>query len=1115
MSKILKILMLAVLIGNIHPAAYSLDPKKALRQYIHESYNTDNGLPQSSVSSIIQSRDGYIWFATQEGVVRFDGLRMTIIDRNNTPELASNNIGGLMEDRNGGIWMFPAGRSGVTRFKDGKFRTFTTKDGLASLARNAAAMDSSGNLWITSNNGVSKLDGDKFITFTRKDGLPSDSAFTIYCDPEGSIWMATYFNMTRYKDGRFTTYSREEGLLTDSVTAFCSDHDRNMWIGTFHGLNKMTDGKFSAYTKKDGLADNLINAIFEDSRKQLWIGTEKGLDKFENGAFIHIQSDDGVSSTPIAGIIEDKEGTVWIRPRNKGIQRLHNGTLETYSTKDGLSENDVRKIFEDREGSLWIGIYGSGVDRLRDTKFTTYTTEDGLSQDLIQSVFEDHEQNFWVGTFTGGLNKLSGGKWRHYSTKDGLASNAISGIAEDHSGVIWISSALGLNQIKNGKILPVTLPGDMSANGVNALLVDHQGSVWIGGSKIARYDGGNLVTIRDTPGLNFFSFVFYEDQNGIIWAGSTLGLYRIENDRAVNIPLPDSLPFSGIFEIQGDRDGTLWLGSTGGGIIRYKDGKFKAITPKDGLFDYNSYCLLEDEYGNFWTDCNKGIYRVSKKELNEFCDGKRTSVTCTVFGTADGMKNRECNGGSSPNAWRMHDGKLCFSTVKGVAMIYPADIKLNMVPPPIVIEQMLVDQKPSDLRIKNIYSPGTEKFEFHYAGISFLGADKVRFKYKLEPFETEWIDAGSRRDAFYTHIPPGDYTFKVIAANSDGVWNETGPTVAFTLKPFFYQSGWFLALCVVGFVGVGPGLYLMRVRQLKRRETELTSIVDARTRDLKKEKENVEKALTDLKEAQNQLVLSEKMASLGQLTAGIAHEIKNPLNFVNNFASLSNDLMNELKETLATKSDVLDEDTKTTIRELLSDLQQNVTKINEHGKRADSIVRGMLLHSRGKTGERQPTDLNALLAEYTNLAYHGLRAQDSSFNIKIETQFDDTIGKVNVVPQDLSRVFLNIINNGCYSANDKKKSRPNGFAPTIRVSSKNLGDKFEVRIWDNGNGIPQSVLDKIFNPFFTTKPAGAGTGLGLSMSYDIITQEHKGEINVDTKDGEFAEFIITIPKNAG
>ena len=608
-------------------------------------------------------------------------------------------------------------------------------------------------------------------------------------------------------------------------------------------------------------------------------------------------------------------------------------------------------------------------------------------------------------------------------------------------------------------------------------------------------------------------FVLYEASDGSIWAGGFTGLGYIKNGAYVPIRFPDSLAGNIVFGITQDAAGTLWIGIAGNGIARYKDGKFTTISPRNGLFDFNAFCLIEDEFGNLWSDCNKGIYKVSIKDLNDFCDGKTSSVTCTSYGTGDGMKNRECNGGVTPSVWRMHDGRLAFSTVGGLATIYPADIKLNMVPPPVVIEQMLADQNKFDPALSNTLAAGTEKFQFTYAGISFLGGEKVHFRYKLEPFDKDWVDAGHRHEAFYTHIPPGDYSFKVIAANNDGVWNELGATTTFTLKPFFYQSSWFLAVCILGFVGVGPGIYLLRVKNLKQREAELTRMVEARTTDLKKEKENVERTLSELKEAQRQLVLSEKMASLGQLTAGIAHEIKNPLNFVNNFSALSDELMKELQEELAKKKDAFDPLSRANIEDILANLRQNVTKINEHGKRADSIVRGMLLHSRGKTGERQPTDLNALLAEYTNLAYHGMRAQDSSFNIRIETKFDDTIGSVSIVPQDLSRVFLNIINNGCYSANDKKKHAPPGFAPTISVTSKNLGDKFEVRIRDNGSGVPQSVIDKIFNPFFTTKPAGAGTGLGLSLSYDIVTQEHKGEIRVETKEGEYAEFIITIPKN--
>ncbi|MDD4603393.1 MAG: ATP-binding protein [Bacteroidales bacterium] len=272
-----------------------------------------------------------------------------------------------------------------------------------------------------------------------------------------------------------------------------------------------------------------------------------------------------------------------------------------------------------------------------------------------------------------------------------------------------------------------------------------------------------------------------------------------------------------------------------------------------------------------------------------------------------------------------------------------------------------------------------------------------------------------------------------------------------------------------------------------------------------------EDLLTQLNETRKQLTECEKMASLGQLTAGIVHEIKNPLNFINNFSELTSDLVKELMEFKEKLSSSLPPGEATYLEELLNDLGSNVQKIKEHGIRAESIIRGMLLYAHGKSGERLPTDINAMLAEYVNLGYHGMRASDNMFNIKMESNYDPSIGMINVVPQDIGRVFLNLINNACYSTLMKKKSSTGNYSPILFTATKNLGDRVEIRIRDNGNGIPPAVMGKIFNPFFTTKPAGFGTGLGLSISFDIIVNEHHGEIKVDTKEGEFAEFIITLP----
>jgi signal transduction histidine kinase len=300
--------------------------------------------------------------------------------------------------------------------------------------------------------------------------------------------------------------------------------------------------------------------------------------------------------------------------------------------------------------------------------------------------------------------------------------------------------------------------------------------------------------------------------------------------------------------------------------------------------------------------------------------------------------------------------------------------------------------------------------------------------------------------------------------------------------------------------------------QLEEYSRTLEQKVDERTSELKAKHQELDAAFNRLKAAQAQLVQSEKMASLGQLTAGIAHEIKNPLNFINNFSELSVELVKEMLQETEKLTASLGEKETEYLKGILLDIEGNVKKINEHGKRADSIVRGMLLHSRGKSGERMPTDINALLAEYVSLGYHGMRATDSSFNIKIESDYDQNLKQVNVIPQDLSRVFLNTINNACYSTHQKKKELRDAYFPILKVSTKDLGDKVEIRIWDNGKGIPKAVQEKIFNPFFTTKPAGSGTGLGLSISFDIIVQEHQGQITVDSEEGEYAEFVITIPK---
>jgi len=289
---------------------------------------------------------------------------------------------------------------------------------------------------------------------------------------------------------------------------------------------------------------------------------------------------------------------------------------------------------------------------------------------------------------------------------------------------------------------------------------------------------------------------------------------------------------------------------------------------------------------------------------------------------------------------------------------------------------------------------------------------------------------------------------------------------------------------------------------------QLEDRVKERTEELLKQKNNLQVALSDLKASQLQLVQKEKMASLGEIASGIAHEIQNPLNFVNNFAEINAELVSEIKDLLALENDTVNN--RGEMKLLIEDVNKNLQKIHQHGKRADAIVKSMLQHSRSSSGQKESTGINALTEEYLRLAYHGQKARDISFNAILRTDFDPSMGRIDIIPNDISRVLLNLFNNAFYAVTEKSKVAGVGFEPAISVSTKNLGNKIEIRIKDNGTGVPEKIKEKIFQPFFTTKPTGVGTGLGLSLSYEII-KAHQGELTVNSKDGEFTEFVIELP----
>ncbi len=676
--------------------------KKSIKQYVHDIWTTANGLPQNSAASILQTRDGYIWFATQEGLARFDGMEFRVFDRTNTKELPASWFIRLKEDSAGGLWMRPIGFApGMARYRDGVFSFFDTSNGLPHNRAITWEVDRHGTMWIGTPGGLFESRDGKFRTYTVRDGLPSDTVFGLGLDRKENLWISTTRGLARLSGGTIEKltgrpeYPDTVFLRLNGPSNICETRSGTIWMTTRTHLLSYAGGVVTRYDKKAVLSDPTINAVHEDAQGTLWFATPAGLNSFKGGRFTAHKVSSDADENFVFIIREDREGSLWLAT-GKGIARYSGGSFERYDRKDGLSDNTVQDILIDREGSIWVSTNGGGVDRFRDEKFITYSSKVGLSYDMVQTVIEDRAGALWVGTSFGGLNRIKDGVITVIDDKKGLPLLGTRALGEDKDGTIWIASARGLHTLRDGVITlrsrlvngePDILPG--------AFLLTKAGE-WLVASRdtLFSYRNGKytMVTTVGTPRNRAdFIGILFEDRTGAIWISTETQHVQVqERDRGAIGP---DQGFTGVNgnAFYEDPEGVLWIAPSDNGIIRYKDGKFVSISPRQGLFDFLAYTVFEDQAGYLWMSCNKGVYRVSKKELNDVADGKAQSVTCTSYGTADGMESRECNGGYSPSGYQLKDGRLSFVTTRGLAVVNPADIRINTVPPPVVIDRFLVE----------------------------------------------------------------------------------------------------------------------------------------------------------------------------------------------------------------------------------------------------------------------------------------------------------------------------------------------------------------------------------------------------------------------------------------
>ena len=765
-------------------------------QYRIDQWTADEGLPQNSVHGIVQTRDGYLWLATVDGLARFDGVRFTVFNKSNSPGIVNNRFTSLFEAANGDLWAGTE-ESGIVRYHNGRFN-YDAMGGGARIFWMGDGDADSDPMILMNDWKVLHFAGGKFAPFNPRieffEGVrdaPRKNA-RLFC---GANQVQNSFGC--YSNGRWLRFSTAASSFACEACPAVQDQGGNFWFVTDQReLVRVENGKtVRRFNEANGLPKIPLD--------------------FVTGAKLSLVSWDGKDSLWLTDLATLRSELLLKVPAD--APTLTGDIYPPYAITD---DSMFLSSFQDDEGNLWFGTPRGGLYRPRKQIVTAFSRNEGLSDTNVYPIYEDADGTLLVGT-TRGLFTFQNGRFEPVKSAENFYVQAIG---RDPAGRLVVSDYNDLYVREDDRFVPFLkgqIPKSDSSDSVYAIHADRENQLWIGSKNgLTRFGDGAATTFTTTDGLAGNDVkVIIDARAGGLWIGTYGGLSHLNNGQLTSWTANNGLPSSTVRALYEDAEGALWIGSYDGGLARFKDGKFTHYNSSIGLHNDGAFQILEDERRNFWISSNHGIYRVNKDELNEFADGKRNTISSTAYGKSDGMLNAEANGGRSPAGIKTRDGRLWFPTQDGVAMIDPHEIKINSQPPPVIIESFKIDNELSELPkltgdIGMTVKPSQNNFEINYTALSFINSETLRFKYKLEGLDEDWIDAGTRRLAYFSHVPPGDYTFRVIAANSDGVWNEQGATLKIVVMPPFYRTWWFLIAAVFVIAASAFWLFRRRVAQI-------------------------------------------------------------------------------------------------------------------------------------------------------------------------------------------------------------------------------------------------------------------------------------------------------------
>ena len=867
-------LILSALVWSAGAGQYS----ESADDFVVQVWDTDSGLPHSSVSSIAQTPDGYLWIGTLfGGLARFDGVRFVNFHPGNTPELRSMEIQNVLVDSQGTLWVDTV-IGALSSLRDGRFRFEQISPEMPQSWLGSVLSSDSNSVVLSSISGW-LFRGTRVGETNHWDTIKppvSDSGAFLCADARGVIWYRLYDgSFGQVCNNQFIPMPEPPGLRSLRINTLATDVTSQIWVGTDKELARWDGKQFENLTPTNGEPDLRVQQIATCPDGSLWVWAENKLRKCRGRQWVaRVKSWDGPGlrsasfpTSPLGhakrSIYADSRGGLWVSHYGDGLWHVGaDGQVSHVGEAQGLPNALVECWFEDREGNVWLGLNGGGLACVRVRAFHTVWPPRGVMTAAARSVCEDQAGVMWFGTSGDTVLRWRNGEFTNFIPPTEKTVGREITVCPDAAGRLWVGSVQNGVVTLEAEKFARPFPADDIGTVARVIYKDKADKIWLGGEfGLFCWEQGRLKRFRAADGFTpAYVTAITEDRTGNLWIGTALGeLRRYQNGKFTSYwpkdsPTDPQIAAAAATAAEGEKpsqnrslgvqtggerflalyaddEGVLWTGALGGGLLRFKDGQFTRFTTRDDLPSEYVSQILEDGNGHLWLGTRVGIVRVSKRELNDFADGGKVLPTCVTYGKFDGLPTLECSGGSQPNCWRSHDGHLWFATVKGAVWVDPAMLRPNRLPPPVRVEEVLVDGKslaeknalasqPSvELPKKISIAAGQHYFEFRFCALSFTAPDKVKFKWRLAGLEKNWVDGGNRRAASYSFIPPGSYRFETLACNNDGVWSESPATVELTVLPYFWQRWWFKLAIGLGIVAVLVTIYSVRITRLRAMES--------------------------------------------------------------------------------------------------------------------------------------------------------------------------------------------------------------------------------------------------------------------------------------------------------